>query len=109
MARSGLQLDMYEHTVFQGKDLLCGWLFLTVWRLIISHPTRKTCFIQPPSGCKTENELFKSKQYMFKPHFRGKFVLSLYLCVPLSLYFATDIATNMFINLFHLNPTTVFL
>ena len=40
---SGLQLDVYEHTVSQ-KDLLCGWLFLTVWRLITSRPTRKMCF-----------------------------------------------------------------
>lgn len=40
---SSLQLDVYEHTVSQ-KDLLCGWLFLTVWRLITSRPTRKMCF-----------------------------------------------------------------
>lgn len=34
-----------EHTVSSGRDL-CGWLFLTAWRLITSRPTRKMCFTQ---------------------------------------------------------------
>lgn len=36
---SGLQLDVYEHTVSLRKDLVCGRRFPTVWRLITSHQT----------------------------------------------------------------------
>lgn len=43
VARLSLQREMCKHTVSQRKDLLCGWLFLSVWRLITSHPTRKSC------------------------------------------------------------------
>lgn len=63
---------------------MCGWLFLTAWWLITSHPTRKKCFIQPPSGCQTETEILlcsvKSKHL-----FRACFCILVYLCVNLIL------------------------